>query len=99
MFYITSVPLSIHLVFSVYNLEVRFSITMNIITIYCIVRSRDKINHMFIHLNLCIALALGLVVFIAGIESATTNEVCVITNDKVCNGYNLFVIAYRVFAS
>ena len=38
---------------------------------------------MFIHLNLCIALALGLVVFIAGIESATTNEVCVITNDKV----------------
>ena len=35
-------------------------------------------NLLFIHLNLCIALALGLVAFIAGIERATDNEVCVI---------------------
>ena len=41
---------------------------------YFITRTRDKINHLFIHLNLCIALALGIVVFIAGIENATNNE-------------------------
>ena len=41
-------------------------------------RSKDKINHLFIHLNLCIALALGLVVFVAGIENATINEACVV---------------------
>ncbi|XP_065909246.1 uncharacterized protein [Dysidea avara] len=34
-------------------------------------RKRDKINHPFIHLNLCIALALGLLVFVAGIDTAT----------------------------
>ena len=60
-------------------------------------RSRDKINHMFIHLNLCTALALGLVVFIAGIESATSNEVRMC--DNICNKYYLCVIAHRVFAS
>ena len=41
-----------------------------------IIRAKDKTNNLFIHLNLCIALALGLVVFIAGIENATSNEVC-----------------------
>ena len=79
MFYITSVPLSIHLVFGVYNLEVKFNSNVTIVSFQFIVRSRDKINHLFIHLNLCIALALGLVVFISGIENATSNEVCVIT--------------------
>ena len=39
------------------------------------IRIKDENNHLFIHLNLCIALALGLVVFIAGIENATSNEV------------------------
>ena len=39
------------------------------------IRAKDKTNHLFIHLNLCIALALGLVVFIAGIETASENEV------------------------
>ena len=33
-------------------------------------------KNLFIHLNLCIALALGLIVFIAGIERATNNEAC-----------------------
>ena len=47
-------------------------------------RIRKKTNHLFVHLNLCIVLALGLVVFIAGIETATDNEVGVyniITDD------------------
>ena len=39
------------------------------------VRAKHNKTHLFIHLNLCIALALGLVVFIAGIENATSNEV------------------------
>ena len=54
-----------------------------ILDVYC-VRANDKTNHLFVNLNLCIALALGLVVFIAGIETATDNEVGVcdiITDD------------------
>ena len=40
------------------------------------IRTRDKkINYLFVHLNLCVALALGLVVFISGIETAVNNEV------------------------
>ena len=40
------------------------------------IRTRDKkVNYLFVHLNLCIALALGLVVFISGIETAVNNEV------------------------
>ena len=43
---------------------------------FCSIRIRDKnINHLFIHLNLCIALALGLIVFIGGIENAVGNQV------------------------
>ena len=38
-------------------------------------RVKDNKNNLFIHLNLCIALALGIVVFIGGIENATTTEV------------------------
>ena len=38
-------------------------------------RVKDNKNNLFIHLNLCIALALGLVVFIGGIENATITEV------------------------
>ena len=40
-------------------------------------RVKDNKNHLFIHLNLCIALALGLVVFISGIENATVTEVSI----------------------
>ena len=76
MFYITGLPLYIHVVFGIYNLEVRLNSTLTFVPLYIIGRSRDKINHLFIHLNLCIALALGLIAFIAGIESATENEVC-----------------------
>ena len=36
---------------------------------------KDNKNNLFIHLNLCIALALGIVVFIGGIENATITEV------------------------
>ena len=40
------------------------------------IRTKDKkVNYLFVHLNLCIALALGLVVFISGIETAVNNEV------------------------
>ena len=42
-------------------------------------RTKENKTHLFIHLNLCIALALGLVVFIAGIENATNNEVTIRT--------------------
>ena len=34
-----------------------------------------KRNPILIHLNLCIALALGLIVFLSGIETAVDNEV------------------------
>ena len=37
---------------------------------------------MFIHLNLCIALALGLIAFIAGIENATDDRVSSLANQK-----------------
>ena len=40
-----------------------------------ICRTKDRFNHLFIHLNLSIALALGLVVFLAGIENATKHRV------------------------
>ncbi|XP_065906698.1 uncharacterized protein [Dysidea avara] len=42
-----------------------------VILAYVILNTKDRINHLFIHLNLSIALALGLVVFLAGIETAT----------------------------
>ena len=56
---------------------------------HCI-RAKDKPNHLFVHLNLCIALAMGLVVFIAGIENATTNKV------GVCNNFiaGIFMLNY-----
>ena len=48
------------------------------ILMFCSIRMRDKdINHLFIHLNLCIALALALVVFISGIENAVGNQVAI----------------------
>ena len=43
-------------------------------------RNKGKENHVFIHLNLCIALTLGLVVFIAGIENATDDRVSSLAN-------------------
>ena len=54
---------------------------------HCI-RAKDKPNHLFVHLNLCIALAMGLVVFIAGIENATTNKV------GVCNNFIAGIFMY-----
>ena len=44
--------------------------------LFILYRIKNKVNHLFVHLNLCIALALGDLVFIAGIESATSNEAC-----------------------
>ena len=39
-------------------------------------RARDKeVNYLFIHLNLSIALAMGLATFIGGIEHAVSSEV------------------------
>ena len=48
------------------------------------IRAKSKTKLLFVHLNLCIALALGLVVFIAGIETATNNEVGVC--DSIIDG-------------
>ena len=48
------------------------------------IRTKDrKVNYLFVHLNLCIALALGLVVFISGIETAVNNEVISYIDDIV----------------
>jgi len=41
-------------------------------------KTPSKRNPILIHLNLCIALALGLVVFVSGIETATDNEACIL---------------------
>jgi len=38
-------------------------------------RKKQKNNVVFIHLNLCIALALALLVFVAGIETAKDSKV------------------------
>ena len=48
------------------------------------IRTKDrKVNYLFVHLNLCIALALGLVVFISGIETAVNNEVTSYIDDML----------------
>ena len=50
------------------------------------IRTRDKkVNYLFVHLNLCVALALGLVVFISGIETAVNNEVISYIDDITTN--------------
>ena len=49
-------------------------ITLNLL--YYIRRTKERITYLFIHLNLCISLALGLVAFIGGIEGATEHDVC-----------------------
>ena len=56
-------------------------------------RVKDNINHLFIHLNLSIALALGLVVFLAGIENATKYRVSTYTDKFVW----LFIIMHCKF--
>ena len=43
--------------------------------VHMLYRNKGKENHIFIHLNLCIALALALVVFLAGIGNATDDRV------------------------
>ena len=66
-----------HHIFELHNLQVSLKRNVNLqldVLFHCI-RTNGNKNHLFIHLNLCIALALGLVVFIAGIENATSNEV------------------------
>ena len=48
---------------------------LHVVVIFHCIRTKDNRNHLFIHLNLCIALSLGLVVFITAIENASNNEV------------------------
>jgi len=71
--------LSFHYPFKLHNAQVSLNssyIELNKhINSLCVRTKDDTHNHVFIHLNLCIALALGLVVFIAGIENATNNKV------------------------
>ena len=65
-----------HYILELYNLPVSLKelLILKVALLYCI-RTKDNKNHHFIHLNLCVALALGLVVFITGIENATNNGV------------------------
>ena len=58
---------------------------VSIYIIFHSTRARDKeVNYLFIHLNLSIALALGLATFIGGIEHAVSSEVtCRIV--KICD--------------
>ena len=76
MFYITSMSLYFHYILELYNPPVSLKklLTLKVTPLLCI-RIKDNKNHLFVHLNLCIALALCLVVFITGIENATNNEV------------------------
>ena len=47
---------------------------MHILCIMATIRTKKTKNLLFIHLNLCTALALGLLVFISGIEGASDNK-------------------------
>lgn len=42
----------------------------------CLCRKILKGSHIFVHLNLCIALLLGNTVFVSGVDTATSNRVC-----------------------
>ena len=66
-----------HHIFELHNLQVSLkrNVNLQLAVLFHSIRTNGNKNHLFIHLNLCIALALGLVVFIAGIENATSNEV------------------------
>ena len=77
MFYITGMSLYFHHIFELHNLQVSLkrNVNLQLDVLFHWIRTNGNKNHLFIHLNLCIALALGLVVFIAGIENATSNEV------------------------
>ena len=62
----------------IHHVHVRISLFLcNNFVLFCENRKRndDNIRHLFVHLNLCIALALGLVVFLAGIETARGKRV------------------------
>ena len=76
--YIIILSLSCHHISEFCDVQVSMCIILDSvnITLYFF-RTKEQKNHLFIHLNLCIALALGLVVFIAGIERATDNEASV----------------------
>ena len=73
MLHIFSVSLYFHHLIEFCNIQVR----RKTFTLICIVgfRKKKRVNNLFIHLNLCIALALGLIVFVAGIETATDYRV------------------------
>ena len=73
MLHIFSVSLYFHHIFEFCNIQVR----RKTVTLICTVgfRKKKKVNILFIHLNLCIALAVGLIVFVAGIETATNYRV------------------------
>ena len=76
MCHIFGLPLSFHHIFELRNVQVNLrKYVHQILSHTNYIRVKDNVNHLFVHLNLCIALALGLVVFIAGIENATNNEV------------------------
>ena len=74
MLCITSVSVCFHITPELYNLQV--SLTLWKVFYFSCIRATDGKNHLFIHLNLCIALALALVVFVVGIENASSNEAC-----------------------
>ena len=64
-----------HHILELYNVQVSLNFTNQLCTYFIMFRVKDNKNILFIHLNLCIALALGLVLFIGGIENATITEV------------------------
>ena len=47
-------------------------------------RNYLKGTHVFIHFNLCIALLLGNIVFVSGVDTATSNRVCYSHNFTTC---------------
>ncbi|XP_065911124.1 latrophilin-like protein LAT-2 [Dysidea avara] len=83
-----------------------------VILTYVLFRTKDKKNNVFIHLNLCIALALGLIVFVSGIETATEYRAsCIIVAVllqyffistfcwMLCEGVMLYMMLVNVFGN
>ena len=64
---------------------------------YILHRTKKIINLHFVHLNLCTALALGLVLFIAGIEGASNNKVHVVP--QVANNCVVYIGCLQVCGS
>ncbi|XP_065904876.1 latrophilin-like protein LAT-2 [Dysidea avara] len=83
-----------------------------VILTYVLFRTKDKKNNVFVHLNLCIALALGLIVFVSGIETATEYRAsCIIVAVllqyffisafcwMLCEGVMLYMMLVTVFGN